>query len=438
MHKNAQIAIIGGGYAGCAAAVRLIELGYTPTLFEASHILGGRARRVKTPTLGHIDNGQHLLLGAYQTTLNLIEKVHQKPAQDFFEILPLAWDIPQHLSFYASPHYGAPFHLLAGLFQSKTLTFQEKMALSLFFLKVKFGQKIDPSWSVVTWLHHWTLPERLRTLLIFPLCIAALNTPPEQASAWRLSQLLRESLLSLNANDSHYYIPRCDLSTLFPEQAAHWIQARGGKIYTQARVHTVTCPSEKQFSVSVQQDEHLNQYQVSHLIYATAPYHLAHILPKTKDLETLSHDLAQLQYAPICTIYLQYNSVIWKKNQPKMRMLPPHCTGQWFFFFPQQIRCVISTFFQKNQTKAELVQTIIHEMKTYFQIEPEPITFQVIHEKRATFLCSTTHQPIRTQTALNNLYIAGDYLHSHYPATLESAVQSGWDAANLLHENFKG
>ena len=77
-------------------------------------------------------------------------------------------------------------------------------------------------------------------------------------------------------------------------------------------------------------------------------------------------------------------------------------------------------------------------MKTYFQIEPEPITFQVIHEKRATFLCSTTHQPIRTQTALNNLYIAGDYLHSHYPATLESAVQSGWDAANLLHENFKG
>lgn len=438
MHKNVHIAIIGGGYAGCAASVGLIELGYTPVLFEASATLGGRARVVSTSALTNIDNGQHLLLGAYHTTLKLIQKVHPTAClADLFEILPLTWNIPTQLHFEAHPTFCAPFHLLAGLVRSASLSFAEKVSLLRFFLKIKLGAPPPPTQSVTEWLAHVALPKRLQMLLLAPLCLAALNTPVELASAQRLYYVIKDSLLSFNANDSRYYIPRCDLSTLFPQQAAKWIEERGGRIEIKSRVKAVNYDKNGEFELTIQHEKIQKHEKFTHVIYAMAPYHVSALLPQYTSLLPLQKQLAQIKYAPICTIYLQYDTTIWTKDQPRLIMLPPDCVGQWLFFLPQEIRCVMSAFPTRQfDTTMHLIQHIEKEIQTYCQIKEKHCNAQVITEKRATYLATPTHPVICHQTPLENLYLAGDYLHSRYPATLESAIQSGLETAASLHASI--
>ncbi|MFA7300248.1 MAG: FAD-dependent oxidoreductase, partial [Sideroxydans sp.] len=105
-------AIIGGGYAGMAAAVELAARGIPVTVFESAQQLGGRARGVLHNSI-QLDNGQHLLLGCYHESLRLIELVGGDIKQDFLR-LPLQLDLHGHFSLKA-PYLPAPFHLLLAL-----------------------------------------------------------------------------------------------------------------------------------------------------------------------------------------------------------------------------------------------------------------------------------------------------------------------------------
>ena len=78
MSETPQVAIVGGGYAGFSAAVTLARGGARVTLFESSRTLGGRARVVDKYGIG-LDNGQHILLGAYRDTLDLMRRGRRRP-----------------------------------------------------------------------------------------------------------------------------------------------------------------------------------------------------------------------------------------------------------------------------------------------------------------------------------------------------------------------
>jgi len=119
---TAHVAVIGGGWAGCAAALTLAEAGVTVTLFEASRTLGGRARAVEIDGFS-LDNGQHILLGAYEHTLQLIDRLH---STDGLWRLPLALDQPPDFGL-ACPRLPAPLHLLAGLLGARGLNWREKL-----------------------------------------------------------------------------------------------------------------------------------------------------------------------------------------------------------------------------------------------------------------------------------------------------------------------
>ena len=121
-----RVAIVGGGWAGCAAALTLAEAGVTVTLFEASRSLGGRARAVELEGQP-LDNGQHILLGAYEQTLRLIERLHPDAAQSGLWRLPLTLDQPPDFSL-ACPRLPAPLHLLAGLLGARGLSWRDKLA----------------------------------------------------------------------------------------------------------------------------------------------------------------------------------------------------------------------------------------------------------------------------------------------------------------------
>ena len=133
MSMNERVAIIGAGWAGCAAAVEAIDNGFDVTLFEASRIPGGRARKsvIEGMTL---DNGQHILLGAYSKTLQMMERVGIDTDAAFLR-LPLQMHYPplSGAMNFETPRLPAPLHLAVGLFKTRGLHWEDKIALARFF-----------------------------------------------------------------------------------------------------------------------------------------------------------------------------------------------------------------------------------------------------------------------------------------------------------------
>ncbi|MEY3200746.1 MAG: hypothetical protein RIR70_296, partial [Pseudomonadota bacterium] len=202
-----NIAIIGGGWAGLACAVRLTEVGHRITLFEAAGTLGGRARGLIHEGL-RLDNGQHILIGAYTETLALIETIGVSLEAAFLR-MPLMLHYPGslHLATRALP---APLHLLAGLITARGLSLSEKLRLAQGMRHCQQGPCAgEPDISVAALLDRHGQSERLTRLIWEPLCVAALNTPIDIASARRFAAVLSDALARAR-HHSDFLLPRCD------------------------------------------------------------------------------------------------------------------------------------------------------------------------------------------------------------------------------------
>jgi predicted NAD/FAD-binding protein len=220
-----RIAIIGGGWSGLAAAVTLAEAGIPCTLFEAAKQLGGRARCVEFDGEA-LDNGQHILLGAYSESLRLLRLVHPAANEgDLLLRLPLTISRPDGIHLRAS-RLPAPLHLLAALATARSMTISGRIAAASFFARWRQRRfQSDPALTVAQLVRDQ--PVDLVEQLWQPLCIAALNTPIREASAQVFLSVLRTALSS-SRQASDLLLPRIDLGALFPKPAAAFIAARGG------------------------------------------------------------------------------------------------------------------------------------------------------------------------------------------------------------------
>jgi len=439
MNAKKSIAVVGAGWAGCTAAVELAEAGYQVTLFESSRTLGGRARAVNIDGRT-IDNGQHILLGAYTSTLDQLRKVGVNLDQALLR-LPLQMRYPagcDGMDFHA-PRLPAPFHLLAALWQATGLTRDDKMALARFNSSARWMDwQLNEDCSVLTLLERFDQTDRLVRLMWRPLCIAALNTPIEKASAQVFLNVLRDSLGSRRAA-SDMLIPRVDLTSLYPERAAEYLSQLGGTVTTGCAIKSVT-----QTETGWLLQKSLGDTQTfDGVVLATAPSAAANLLDTIDGITVPS-----LDYEPITTCYLQYANDT-KLAHPMFALLDEPSSGHWgqFVFDRGQLNeeqngllaVVISTAEAAAALpQEELTQAVATQLAIALQ-QPqlaEPIWAQVITEKRATFSCTPSLQRIEEKTAHASLVLAGDYLASPYPATIESAVRSGKTAATLLAEHF--
>ena len=198
-----KFAVIGAGWGGCAAAVELARRGAQVTLIEAARTPGGRARRVEHQGYP-LDNGQHILLGAYHDTLRMMHTVGITPSQSLLR-LPLQMRYPagtEGMQFVAG-RLPAPWHLLYAVLTSKGLSISDKLSLARFSSAARWmGWRLDVDCSVAELLERFEQTERLIKLMWRPLCISALNTPPERASAKVFLKTLGDSLgASKNASD---------------------------------------------------------------------------------------------------------------------------------------------------------------------------------------------------------------------------------------------
>jgi len=426
------VAVIGGGYAGMAAAVELTAAGLPVHVYEASRSLGGRARRAQ---LGDeedavLDNGQHLLVGAYRETLRLMRTVGADPDKLLLR-QELHLEYPDILRLHAPP-WPAPLHLAAALLGAKGLNWGEKWAALRFMQYLKQRRfQLQEDTTVVALLAALEQPAKLRRYLWEPLCLATLNTPVGSASAQVFLNVLRDTLGADRAA-SQLLLPKTDLSRLFPEPAAAYIEARGGQVLRSRRIAAIAA-TDQGWRVDDQPQDY------SHLILATAPHHLAPLISPFPAMAEMVERLSLLQYEPIVTVYLQYPAHV-RLSQP---MLGGYGEGeglsQWLFDrgplvdSPGLLAAVISAGGpHQSQTGDELADTVHQEIAQRIPHLPPPLWHKVITEKRATFACTPGLVRLATATPLPGLLLAGDHIAGDYPATIESAVRSGIAAAQIV------
>ena len=423
-----RVAVVGGGYAGLAAAVELAARGVPVTVFEASKQLGGRARRVehRDPAL---DNGLHILIGAYRETLRLIRLVN--PAHQAALLRSrLEWNIHGEFHFSAA-RLPAPLHLLGGLLRASGLSFAERIAAARFLAAQRLnGFTLERDLSVERLLERHGQSEKLCRVLWRPLCVAALNTPPAIASARVFLNVLRDSLYSAR-EASDLLLARVDLSALFPEPAAAWVRRNGGEVLTARRV-TAIDPVENGFVVEAD-----GQRQAfSHVICALPPHQVNAFLIGITALSELAAAIERLRYQPIHSVWLQY---------PESIALPSPMLGfsrgliHWVFDREKLCgqRGLIGVVISAEGAHQELAQDELGarahlELTKRLGRLPAPLWQRVIAEKRATFSCTVGLQRPPQATPLRNFFLAGDYTASDYPATLEAAVRSGIRCAGLV------
>lgn len=438
-----NIAIIGGGYAGMAAAVALTGKGIPVTLFESARQLGGRARGVVHQDT-RLDNGQHLLLGCYKETLNLIERVGGNIEDDFLR-LPLQLDLHGHFALQA-PRLPAPLHLLVALLRAQGLTWSERISATRFMLRLRradFLLKNIPlppgegrgegatDITVSALLARHGQSTNLVQKLWEPLCIAALNTPVQIASAQVLLNVLRDAL-NQRRPDSDMLLPRIDFSALFPVRAANYVKQRGGHILMSCGVESLL-PHEHGMEITTKR----GSLFFSHVICATPPIAAARLLRPIAELSPFVEQIDALQHQPIYTVYLQYPGHV---RLPHAMLGLHQRFSQWLFDRGQiagqhgLIASVISAEgLHQSLSQDELAQKVIAELRAEFGIIDTPLWQKVIAEKRATFACTPNLQRPKQQTPLPPLLLAGDYTDGDYPATLEGAVRSGLRCAALLN-----
>lgn len=422
------VAVIGAGYAGMACAVELARAGIHVTVFERSHVLGGRARVVRKDGWV-VDNGQHILIGAYTELTRLLRLTGGSPRQ--LERLPLTLHFPGHLNLRAAP-LPAPFHLALGLLLARGLDGRDRLAMLRLMRMLKRNRFRLPAELTVDGLLTTTRQTaRLRDLVWVPLCLAALNTPSAEASAQIFANVLRDSL-GASAAASELLIPRVDLSELFPVQAARYLATRRGKLRTGNPIAGIH-PGE--YGLTLDGDPSGQPW--SHVVLATAPYHAVTLLRSTGQADRLAAQIEALPHEPITTLYLALGDTV---KLPDAMIGLADGPAQWAFDRGRLggpaglLACVISASGAHENVEHDALIVAVHaqlerELGTRL---PAPQWSQVIVEKRATFACRTGLMRPGIQTPVSGLWLAGDYIESDYPATLESAVRSGVACADAI------
>ena len=426
--ETRSVAIIGGGWAGMSAAVELAAHGIPVTVFEAARTLGGRARRVEMDG-AVLDNGLHILIGAYSETLRVIEKVSIAGQPPKLLRLPLQLRVDPGFQMRA-PRLPAPLHAAAALVFARGLAITEKLAAIRFMHAQKSGRfQCEAGMTVETLLHKFGQPANVVDCLWAPLCISALNTSPEQADAQTFLNVLQDSLAGPRSA-SDLLLPKTDFSALFPHPAADYVERKGGQV---RRGETVTSLRVIEGGFEIISAESATRH--SHAIIAVGPHRLEQI---AGDIAQLAPQIAMVRkftYQPIFSVFLQY---------PEDVGLPVPMIGmrsgltQWVFDRGQlcnqagMLGVVISASgAHQDLPQGELARRVHRELENRFAL-PEPRWSRVIAEKRATFACTPNLQRPANLTSVPGLYIAGDYTQSRYPATLETAVRSGQSCARSI------
>ncbi len=437
------IVIIGGGFAGLAAAVDLAEKGKRVLLLERRSFLGGRAYSIKDKITGDtVDNGQHLMMGCYHQTLNFLNKIgaaeklkfQPSPRVDF--IHPMLG----HASF-TCPDLPAPLHLLAGLSRLKTISWADRVKALRVGLALKFmngSRQRLANISVKQWLDELGQSAQIQNNFWNPMALATLNERPEIASADMFAEVIEQAFMR-KKQDSAMVISRVGLSELYTEDAVKFIEARGGEVRLNSSVKKIEIENGAIKSVLLSNDENIE----ASTVISAVPYFMLTEMLDDALIDEHFPAVKNFVSAPIVSINLWYEKPVTEiefvglLDSPIEWVFNKNAIGGTPNSGLHHLALVISGAHDAaKMTKESLVELAVSEINKHFPKakNQSPVHSYVIKEQHATIshTVGVAAQRPSPRTGIHGFYLAGDWTATGLPATIESAVKSGQQCAEMI------
>jgi squalene-associated FAD-dependent desaturase len=444
--KNPDVIVVGAGFAGLSAAVRLTKRGARVLVLEARARLGGRATAFPDRETGQVvDNGQHILMGCYTETFAFLRDIGAEGNVRVDPHLAITMiDRTGQRTRLSCPALPAPLHLVAGVLEWDALTWRDKLSVLGMATALKNARRelqgapvraASPDETVENWLIRNGQTPRLRELLWDPLALAALNQPPGQAAAPVFARVLAE-MFSDDPRAAAIALPTKPLHLMYAEPAREYIERHGGEVRTGAAAKVVVnADGDAVAGVNAGADG----WPVARVISSVPWFALADLF--SAEPPALGGVLARarrMDASPIVTVNLWFDRGVL--DAPVLGL--PGRAMQWVFdkriVFGEEASHLSLVSSGAVEILAETNETLIRRAHDEL-LEALPgvrdakiLRATVIREPRATFSLAPG-QPARpsTETGLRGFLLAGDWTATGLPATIEGAVRSGHRAAEL-------
>ena len=443
---TADVVVVGAGFAGLSAAVRLAKRGARVLVLESRARLGGRATAFTDRETGElVDNGQHVLLGCYVETLKFLADIDAVGNVTLARELRVAMiDREGRRSELACPRLPSPLHLLAGIMEWPALTWTDRLSALRMAGPLRRARKelkpgatlraTSPGETVRAWLERNGQSARLCEMLWEPLALAALNQPIDQAAAPPFARVLAE-MFGPDPNAATIVLPSTPLHLMYAEPARAFIERSGGLVRTGATAAIVVGADA---SVCVEAE---GERWTPRAVICAVPWFAfdSVIRGETLVLREVLDAAQRMSSSPIVTVNLWFDRVVM--DEPFIGL--PGRTMQWVFDKRQVFGETASHLSLVSsgasslglKSNSELVASAHRELADAMS-EVRAATLvraTVVREPRATFSLAPG-QPARpgTTTRVPGLFMAGDWIDTGLPATIESAVRSGHRAADLI------
>jgi hydroxysqualene dehydroxylase len=459
-----SVIIIGGGLSGLSAAVELCARGQRTLVLEQHRHSGGRTYSfIDAATGDSIDNGQHLMMGCYHATRRYMRIIGTEYLTLLQPSLRIEFLHPSKSSIrLACPPLRAPLHLLGGLMRFKGVSLKNRLemlraAKQLFYTSLSKEQELDKL-NVEEWLVKLGQSDLSRKFLWDVITIGALNNHPKNVSALMLFRVLRTTFLGKREYSS-LLLPRAGLSDVLVNPAVEFIRRNGGDVLLGTEVAKIHFEDEKIISVLTKDGK---EFRAQVFLSAVPWFGLDRLLSNSgisfeSVIKTPSREICdwdRFKPSPIISIQLWFDRIIMEEEFAAL----VDTRVQWVFDKSWKFRKHLGREAVKQQKeKGQHLSLVISDAQEFIEMSKEELIAiamedlrrvlpktkdakvlhsLVIKEKRATFSPSPGLEAIRPlpETTFSNLFLAGDWTNTGFPATIEGAVLSGKKAAELICE----
>ncbi|HTZ97521.1 MAG TPA: hydroxysqualene dehydroxylase HpnE [Terriglobales bacterium] len=443
-----SVAIVGGGLAGLAAGCALADVGFQVTLFERRPYLGGRASSYQHPGTGEIvDNCQHVLLGCCTNLIQFYERLGVQDKIRWYDRLTFL-EPGGRASIVATSGLPAPLHTAPSFLRVSCLSFADKIVIARAMFTLAFDQEFQSSArhsaqtgeSFLSWLQRHDQTPRAIDRFWKTILVSALNEDLDRVSVRYAAQVVRESFLK-SPQAGCMGVPTVPLTELY-SVAGDYIQSRGGELRLRSSVEGFE-PETSGVRLFADKNQDFD-----FVILAASFDVLSRILPQTGDADALRSELNHFESSPITGIHMWFDRQITDLDHAVLL----ERTIQWMFHKSKlltssqaveregkgsYVELVVSsskTLVEKS--KAEIVELALKELREFFPAARDAnlVKSTVIKEVNATYSPSPgldAYRP-KSETVWPNIFLAGDWIATGWPATMEGAVRSGYIAAERV------